>query len=311
MSDKKTVDVETLSSPKEEVVNAAAIMTAKLPNKDKESVREALANKMSGKVAIIPLYELAWPLNKDEFKMGNEKFIKYNGAGETLVPTSKKTMYIIDFSNEEAEILEEMLELPRLTLSKQISNQYWSTEGRIMINPVSDQLDLSIPMDYIKYCVLRGHKRVANSEAERDQWPFAQWVMSNAHEVQSNHNKFHEVRAEAYEKFSKFSDGERRKLAYILGHNVQDMNDNDVNEILYTMIDATPAEFIKATEMPHKAERTLLQKLISTGVARESNNGIEYGDHFLGATRALAAAFLADPKNQNMKIQFERMVQGV
>lgn len=312
-TEEKVVELEAISkeASKEPIVDFNKELNNRFNPKSRQEVLEELSKKMVGEVIIRPLFEASWPTNKDDFRMGTEKFTKYTGAGETLVPTSSRSSYIIEFSAEEALVLEEILHLPKNTLSKQISNQYWSADGRIMINPISDSLNLAKPEDYIKYCVLLGHKRVANSEAELSKWPHAEWVMVNLNDVKSTRNKFNEDKGKAYIEYSKLDDERRRKLAYVLGHNVESMTDQDISEIMYSVIEATPHVLLDALKMKNTNELVIIQKAVAKAMFIENSNGITYGDHFLGVDRGTAAAMLADPKNQMLRVQIESVLNRV
>ena len=133
----------------------------------KESVIDAT------KVTLKPIKKHGW-LPDD-----HDGSLRYSKCFERLTVQAMKGTGVLNtgLTEEDEMRLEKKMHMSPGTLSK-YNKDYW-TMFKIDVPAEGISLDTSNPEEEVKYLVLKAHQRVANSEMERFDTPFAEYVMTS------------------------------------------------------------------------------------------------------------------------------------
>jgi hypothetical protein len=168
-------------------------------------------------------------------------------------------------------------------------------------------LNKNIPRDYVKICILKGSKFVADSltDYENDKFPYAtHYIHDEDSQVEVKASKI-AVRNEAIIKASKLS--KDKKLAIVIalgGRNLKNNSDDFVNTELDNLIMKDPEAFLRVMQRDPKlvSSIALVYTCIDKGILRKDAHKIMYLDDVIGYDVDEAAAYLEEPVNQSFKI---------
>jgi hypothetical protein len=253
-----------------------------------------------------------------EFKLPNKKvFIKpvlkngpysealakhgmraFNDASITLSPdidtVSKEVA--TGLTEESQAYLESKLGLKAGDLDPFPTNKYWQ-EYFIKLGSNPELLNLGVPIDYLKYCVLTASNKVATSEDEID--THSMFYIEDIQNISEKLSSKADTKVEAIELFNKLTPEGRIKLLKIYGLNTAGNTDKFIKGKLFEELEASPEKFIKIAGK--SKERITLEAFIfdlkNNGVLREKAGIYFDKETSLGAKDELVEKFL-DPKYQ-------------
>lgn len=267
----------------------------------------------------------------------NPKHLLYGGMAEGatrtfVVPKRSDGMFVNVLTNSEKTFLENRMGLERNAMSvyKREEN-FWDDSNEKGINTVrltkqDNYLDLSNPEDYIKYKILLANESlICKSQQELIDRPKAtyQFVII---EEKSNQNiaeiKMTTTMA-AYKEFGKI-DSDKNILSLVIetmsgrpftaGKSNIVVLQTKVNEF----IQANPKMFLQIVQNPHLNALILLKKGVEVGVLSTRNNLYYYRKdntplcgHNEEATKSVAAKYLDDPKNQDLRFAIENEIKAL
>lgn len=201
--------------------------------------------------------------------------------------------YRVDISEER---LAELTKMTGLDLTTKYNPQqphpfYDSAQGRVKLENNTMFLDTSDPLNEIKVGILRGHPKVANSQAEFEEglWPEAEFVMYDAQvEVAKKATKA-EKRMKAYSLASKIDvDQKQAIIAIMTGEDVRKQStayvDGRIDELIESEIDT----FIRYADKV-KQDVILLGIIANAkafGIITEKDGQFRFGDIALGINDA-------------------------
>ena len=281
-------------------------MAKKIANK--ETVSETVITPVrkesvidTTKVTLKPIKKHGW-LPDD-----HDGAIRYSKCFERLtVQAAKGTGVLNTGLSEDDEVrLEAKMHMAPGTLSK-YNRDYWA-DFRIDVPKDGKILNISNPEDEVKYLVLKAHQRVANSEMERFDTPFAEYVMTSDEQEAKVENQKSKLKRKAYKVFSGMSTTEMKDVLKVMGKRVGDDASVDfVESQLDKIVTDDPQNFLTTVEDPTFAMRAFIDDCISSRVLVK--NGTKYqlpGGDVVGYTLEQTIEYLQNPDNQEVYLDLK------
>jgi hypothetical protein len=264
----------------------------------KESV---IINTRPDKVTLKPIKKNGW-LPDD-----HDGSIRYSKCFERLTVQAARGTGVLQtgLSDEDEKRLENKMNMSPGTLSR-YNKDYW-TMFRVDISKEGTILDLSSPEDELKYLVLKAHQRVANSEMERFDSPFAEYIMTSDEQEAKVVNRKSKLKRKAYKVFSGMSTTEMKDVLKVMGKRVGDDASVDfVESQLDKIVTDDPQNFLTTVEDPTFAMRAFIDDCISARVLVK--NGTKYqlpGGDIVGYTLEQTIEYLQNPDNQEVYLDLK------
>jgi len=280
MAKKETVKTETTPAVKEESV---------------------IINTTPDKVTLKPIKRNGW-LPDD-----HDGAIRYSKCFERLTVQAARGTGVLNtgLTEEDERRLEDKMSMSPGTLSR-YNRDYW-TMFRIDVPKDGVILDLSFPEDELKYLVLKAHQRVANSEMERFDSPFAEYVMTSQEQEARVENKKSKLKRKAYKVFSNMSTTEMQDVLKVMGKRAGDDASVDfVESQLDKIVSDDPQNFLNTVEDPTFKMRAFIDDCTSARVLVK--NGTKYqlpGGDIVGYTLEQTIEYLQNPDNQEVYLDLK------
>ena len=193
---------------------------------------------------------------------------------------------------------------------------FWRVDrrGRVTMTKEGLRLDLSQPIDMLKYLILLSNKKlVSPSYDERLLKATYEFMIVDEGKVTSKKVEAAEVKAKAYTKYAEITSNENKMIGFLrsLGRTIPTKYTADwlKSEIL-GVLDADTSKFLALVEHPQYDSRIFVQRAIDCGGIKKMNNrryvldnGIELGD--LTST----IAYLENPENQEVKMRLTTQIE--
>ena len=275
-----------------------AVKTNTAPAVKEESV---IINTTPDKVTLKPIKRNGW-LPDD-----HDGAIRYSKCFERLTVQAMKGTGVLNtgLTEEDERRLENKMNMSPGTLSR-YNKDYW-TMFKVDVPKEGTILDLAFPEDELKYMVLKAHQRVANSEMERFDSPFAEYVMTSEEQEAKVVNKKSKLKRKAYKVFSNMSTTEMKDVLKVMGKRAGDDASVDfVESQLDKIVTDNPQEFITTVEDPTFAMRAFIDDCIASRVLVK--NGTKYqlpGGDVVGYTLEQTIEYLNNPDNQEVYLDLK------
>ena len=253
------------------------------------------------KVTLKPIKKHGW-LPDD-----HDGSLRYSKCFERLTVQATKGTGILNtgLTEEDEKRLERKMHMSPGTLSK-YNRDYW-TMFKIDVPSEGISLDTNSPEDEVKYLVLKAHQRVANSEMERFDTPFAEYVMTSVEQEAKMENKKSKLKRRAYKVFSNMSTTEMADVLKVMGKRAGDTASVDfIESQLDKIVTEDPQTFINTVEDPTFKMRAFIDDCISSRVLVK--NGTKYqlpGGDIVGYTLEQAIEYLQNPDNQEVYLDLK------
>lgn len=249
-----------------------------------------------------------------------------NATRSYVVPKYSSTgLYKNVLTNNEKDFLEQIMGLEPNTLSiyKKVDN-FWDDSnpngvGRVTLRKQDNYLDLSVPIDYIKYKILLANSDyIAPSLEELEERPKASYqfvIISENAETESNLNKLDTIQR-CYMEYGKIEndfDTLRVLIELLEGRATAptikiDYLKGKVNE----WIQRKPKQFLKSVQDEYLPAKVLIRKCVEAGLIAKKNDTYylrEDGSPLceLGEESVLdvAARYISSIKHQDLKYSLE------
>lgn len=248
-----------------------------------------------------------------------------NAVRVFVVPLLRTGGYVNVLTKNEKEYLEEAmgLEPNALNVYRQRDN-FWDDSnpkgiGKVVLRKQNNYLDLSNPVDYIKYKILLANKDyIASSLQELEERPKATYqfvIISENAEAKSNLSKM-DATMQSYMEFGAVKEDKNilRTIIEILDNrptspNVQlDWLQGKMKEY----IDRDPRKFLRTIQDVYLPAKVLIKRGIEAGLISWRNNlyylksdGSPLCEMGEESTLNNAARFISSPKNQELKFTLE------
>ena len=253
------------------------------------------------KVTLKPIKKNGW-LPDD-----HDGSIRYSKCFERLTVQAMKGTGVLNtgLTEEDERRLEGKMNMSPGTLSR-YNKDYW-TMFRIDVPKEGTVLDLSFPEDELKYLVLKAHQRVANSEMERFDSPFAEYVMTSQEQEAKVENKKSKLKRKAYKVFSNMSTTEMKDVLKVMGKRAgADASVDFVESQLDKIVTDDPQNFLTTVEDPTFAMRAFIDDCLSSRVLVKSGTKYQLpGGDTVGYTLEQTIEYLQNPDNQEVYLDLK------
>ena len=253
------------------------------------------------KVTLKPIKKHGW-LPDD-----HDGSLRYSKCFERLTVQAMKGTGVLNTGLTESDErrLEKKMHMASGTLSK-YNKDYW-TMFRIDVPKEGITLDTNNPEEEVKYLVLKAHQRVANSEMERFDTPFAEYVMTSVEQEAKMENKKSKLKRRAYKVFSNMSTTEMADVLKVMGKRAGDEASIDfIESQLDKIVTEDPQEFINTVEDPTFKMRAFIDDCISSRVLVKSGTKYQLpGGDVVGYTLEQTIEYLKNPDNQEVYLDLK------
>ena len=284
------------------MVKKTAKATESIPEAKPVAVKkESVVNNTPDKVTLKPIKKNGW-LPED-----HDGAIRYSKCFERLTVQATRGTGVLQtgLTEEDERRLEKKMNMSTGTLSR-YNKDYW-TMFRVDVPKEGQILDLAFPEDELKYLVLKAHQRVANSEMERFDSPFAEYVMTSEEQEAKVVNKKSKLKRKAYKVFSAMSTTEMKDVLKVLGKRAGDDSSVDfVESQLDKIVTDDPQNFLNTVEDPTFTMRAFIDDCISSRVLVK--NGTKYqlpGGDVVGYALEQTIEYLQNPSNQEVYLDLK------
>ena len=196
----------------------------------------------------------------------------------------------------------------RLGLDLTAGSEFWKNFG-IRTFGKDLYLETEDAMDELRWLFLKGHKRVKESLSE--QKATANFVLLNKDEEAKKSNLYNKIRREAMKEFDKLTPDDMRKCLRLYGHNGDHMSNEVAENRLFDIVEGNPQAFLDRWVNNERREtEVLIERAISKNIIRRNKNVYRYGTETIGHSLLDTAAFLDDPKNQDIKITLLKQIEA-
>ena len=253
------------------------------------------------KVTVKPIKKHGW-LPDD-----HDGSLRYSRCFERLTVQATKGSGVLNtgLTEEDERRLENKMNMSPGTLSR-YNVDYW-TMFRVDVPSDGIQLNLANPEDELKYLVLKAHQRVANSEMERFDTPFAEYVMTSKEQEARVENKKSKLKRKAYKVFSNMNTTEMRDVLKVIGKRAGDDASVDfVESQLDKVVTDDPQGFLTTVEDPTFKMRAFIDDCLASRVLVK--NGTKYqlpGGDTVGYTLEQTIEYLQNPDNQEVYLDLK------
>lgn len=272
---------------------------------------------------------------KVRFILKPDGFIKnpdhplYGGLAEGAVrkfcvPLQKNGKFVQVLTDAEKEYLEEVMGMEKNALSVyKKEDNYWKNRY-VELTKEDNYLDLSDPIDYIKYKILLSPRQIpvickSEMEYRRSPLPTYQFVITTDKEDISLDAADLRGKAKAFNLYSKIADN-YEKLSYLLlkvaGKTIRKSDTNLIESAINTAILTKTEKFIKECENPYLDTEILILKAVDKGFVERYKDEYTLKDGRvllcpldLVPSLTTACQFLNAPKNQEYLLALQAQVE--
>ena len=280
---------------KEATPKAVETIKVETPQVEMESVIN------NTKITLKPIKKHGW-LPDD-----HDGSLRYSKCFERLTVQALKGTGVLNtgLTEDDERRLEKKMHMSPGTLSK-YNKDYW-TMFRIDVPKDGITLDTNNPEEEVKYLVLKAHQRVANSEMERFDTPFAEYVMTSIEQEAKMENKKSKLKRKAYKIFSNMSTTEMSDVLKVMGKRAGDEASVDfIESQLDKIVTEDPQTFINTVKDPTFQMRAFIDDCTSSRVLVK--NGTKYqlpGGDTVGYTLEQTIEYLKNPDNQEVYLDLK------
>lgn len=240
-----------------------------------------------------------------------------------VVPRLRNGQYVNVLTDSEMAYLEHVMRLEPGALSiYNRTNNYWDDSnehgfGTVVLHKQNNYLDLSDPIDYIKYKVLLANKdNICPSLKELEEKPKATYqfvIISENAETQLNLSK-NDAKRESYIMYGKISEDSdvlRTVLEILTGRPVSSMTKLDfLQSKTMDEIEKDPRRFLSIIKDNLLSAKVLIKKSVEAGLITRRNDLYYYEgqpmcDNGEDSTLNNAAKYITNVKRQELKFSLE------
>lgn len=252
------------------------------------------------------------PLNIKKWhgKKGKESFSRPIKLGALI--DSETGLYATGITQKDIEKLGEMnfnIDLSNVPLGNGKPHPTWdSKEMMIELKNQTMFFNPNLPREYVKICIMRASKYVANSlkEFEEGLYPYAtHYIHDDASAAEVSATKI-ATRNKAISVFGKLPKERKLELCLILGgKDLKNQSNDYVDVSLDEILNKDPEEFLRYAEKEDKALVSLLalvENCLLKNVLRKEGHKIMYADSILGGDKTEVAEYLSKDENQELRL---------
>lgn len=241
---------------------------------------------------------------------GHDGEFRYTHCFEQLVPKNDPSGYpITGLTAEDETWFETKLGLKPGTLSR-YNKDYW-TKFRTNVPKDGLVLRLENPKDYLTYKVLLADQEVANSEAEKHDSPFANFVITS--ELQEAKSKAAEVsvKRKAWGVFSKMSSEDMANFLKVFGKRPASNSTNEWLEAeIGKLIESRPQIFLDIIEDDSFKMKAFIDDcIVKKALVKTGSKYALIGGDIIGYSLEETIDYLKAPENQEVYISLKSKLE--
>ena len=231
--------------------------------------------------------------------------VRYRNCFDTLAPYFTRSGRIYTgLTEEDAERLGK-----KLGHNLAPSSEFWVNWSGIRVGGKDLYLNTDDPMDELRYLFLKNHKEVASSIFEHK--ASARYVLINKEEEAKKANVYNKAKRRAGREFDKLSPEDMRKCLRLYGNNATTMGNEQVENVLYDLVDGNPQKFLDMwVDNKNREIEYIIESAVSKNVLRKTKNVYRYGSDVIGHSLQDVVDYLSDPKNQDLKLAIMAEIAG-
>lgn len=241
---------------------------------------------------------------------GHDGEFRYTHCFEELVPKNDTSGFpTTGLSQEEEAWFEKQLSLNPGTLSR-YNKEYWG-KYRVKISKEGLVLNLMNPKDYLTYKVLHAHQEVANSEVEKHDSPFANFVITS--ELQEAKSKAVEVgvKRKAWGLFAKMSNEDMMSFLKVFGKRPANNASTEwLESEIGKLIETKPEQFLLIMEDKSFKMKAFIDDCIAKkALTKSGSKYLLMGGDIIGYSIEDTIDYLSKPENQEVYIQLKSKLE--
>ena len=233
-------------------------------------------------------------------------FIRFNNTKDYITPYFDEGGTIVTgLTKEDEERLGQLLKRDLSAISP-----FWN-EYKILMTDKERQFNIENPEQELAYKFMLGHKKVANSELTRNDFPSAEYIIYNEEmEAKIKNEKFSEKR-KATTAFNELSLNQMRDILKLYpGYTKVDTVSADVIEArLFELMEGDPAKFNRLVGDKKLDMKVFLKDLVQSKILRKNRSAFYYGSDNIGHDEESTIVYLENPENQGLLIALKQELE--
>lgn len=233
-------------------------------------------------------------------------FLRFNNTKDYITPLYDETGTIVTgLTTEDEKRLGEALKKD-LT----VNSDYWH-DYKIIMTDRDKTLYIDTPEGELAYKFILAHKKVANSELDRFNWPYADYMIYNEEGEAKVKNEKFSIKRKAMTEFNKLSVDQMRDILKLYpGHTKLESVTADVIESrLFELMEADPAKFNDFVGDKKLDMKVLLKDLVNAKILRKNKSAYYYGTDNIGHDEESTITYLEDPQNQGLLVAVKKELE--
>jgi len=241
---------------------------------------------------------------------GHDGEFRYTHCFEEILPQADSSGFpVTGLTEEDERLFETKLNLPAGTLSR-YNKDYWASY-RIKIHKDGMTLNKKNPKEALTIKVLEAHQLVANSEAEKKDSPFAEYVLTSQEQEAKVESKKVQEKRKAYKVFGGMNTEDMAAYLKVTGKRPsKDASTDWLEAEIGKIIDVDPLGFVAVMEDPNFRTKLFIDNCLSANALVKS--GSKYmlkGGDIIGYSIEDTIAYLKAPENQEVYITLKSKLE--
>lgn len=187
------------------------------------------------------------------------------------------------------------------------TSDFWH-EYKIIMTDRDKILFIDTPEGELAHKFILAHKRVANSETEKYNWPYADYIIYNEENEAKIKNEKFSIKRKAVTEFNKLSVAQMRDILKLYpGFTRLDSVTADVVEArLFEKMEEDSIKFLEFVGDKKLDMKVLLKDLVASKVLRKNKSAYYYGTDNIGHDEESTITYLEDPQNQGLLVALKK-----
>lgn len=275
--------------------------TLLLKNNNKTTVLNYTKNKNIMSTVTLKRIKKSDQLNRTSF-LGVKTYFsvdlmeKGNGSRVRILPDDENDTQVVHFSKK--------LGIPTLELCNP-NSEFWRDYTFVMESGIAE-LDDTDPSTQLAILVLKSNSLVIANEGDKVKKSRAEYVLENSSDVTDKKVAIFQVKAEAFKAYAELSQEDLGNVLLVYGKNPKDLTPAKIKEIVGMELESNPKKFLDILGDKNFEHKVFINDLIQESIIRKSGTNFIYDGEPIAFDGASMIAYVLNPKNANMIIQFKR-----